>query len=177
MRNKSRHRVEIGDGLGLIRCPGEVSPHPVNKRLVIRAGRLVLQRLDFPGTVPKLDIVVVNELLSGLLRGLIIRAVEINCLHNASVRRENISAILCHEAPNAGDLQIVRPPGHRQKSNYCGWCFFSGFSSPFNQPCVSVLFSGSGVSQSMQRRTLWRSPLTSMSFIIWWHFGQTGGAD
>jgi hypothetical protein len=65
----------------------DVAPQTVKKRSVIRAGRLVLQRLDFAGTVLKLDVVVVNELLSGMLRGLIVRAVEINCLHNAFVRR------------------------------------------------------------------------------------------
>jgi hypothetical protein len=90
LRNESHRWVEIGDGLAKrwARCATRwtMPPQTVKKRSVIRAGRLVLQRLDFAGPVPKLYVVVVNELLSGLLRGVIIRAVEINCLHNACGR-------------------------------------------------------------------------------------------
>jgi hypothetical protein len=48
-------------------------------------------------------------------------------------------------------------------------------SSPLNQPCVSELPKGSGCPQSMQRS--FRPPVsfTSISLIVWWHIGQSGG--
>ncbi len=55
--------------------------------------------------------------------------------------------------------------------------YFLSRSSPFSQPFVSVVHMGSGWPQSAQRSTRWLPPLASMSFIVFWHLGQTDGED
>jgi hypothetical protein len=50
-------------------------------------------------TAPKLNVVTVNELLGGLLGGVVVGAIKLNCRDEMAIRRHHVGPILEHLHP------------------------------------------------------------------------------